>query len=142
MLETKSFGAVLYRKVDNRLEYLLLKHANGGHWSLCKGHAEGKESEQETALREIWEETGLVVRLNKRFRSVIAYSPYEGVHKTVVFFLAKTKKKKLRLQKDEILNSVWLEYEDALKLLIHHDVGGVLYQAHTFLAEKARSSRS
>ena len=106
------------------------------------GLVEPGETPYEAAIREIWEETGLVVRLNKRFRSVIAYSPYEGVHKTVVFFLAKTKKKKLRLQKDEILNSVWLEYEDALKLLIHHDVGGVLYQAHTFLAEKARSSRS
>ncbi len=137
MLETKSFGAVLYRKNGDRLEYLLLKHANGGHWSLCKGHPEGNETEQETALREIWEETGLVVRFKKAFRAVISYSPYEGVHITVVFFLVKTKKKRLKLQKDEILNSVWLEYEDALKLLIHHDVAGVLSQAHNFLFKKA-----
>jgi 8-oxo-dGTP pyrophosphatase MutT (NUDIX family) len=138
MLETHSYGAVLYRKVGDRILFLLLKHANGGHWSLAKGHAEGSETEEQTAFREIFEETGLRVRLQKKFRKEISYSPYAGVQKRVVFFLAKTKKKKVNLQEKEILNSAWLELDDALKLISHSDVGEVLQQAAAYLSSKKK----
>ncbi|NNM66435.1 MAG: NUDIX domain-containing protein [Spirochaetales bacterium] len=136
MLETHSYGAVLYRKAGGHILFLLLKHANGGHWSLAKGHPEGSETEEQTALREILEETGLRVKLKKKFREEITYSPYSGVQKRVVFFLAKTKKKKVWLQEKEILNSAWLELEDALKLISHSDVSEVLQKAADYLSSK------
>jgi 8-oxo-dGTP pyrophosphatase MutT (NUDIX family) len=128
-MKTLSCGAVIYRKVQGRVLFLILKHANGGHWSLAKGHTEPGESEVQTALREIDEETGMRVKLRPGFREVIRYSPSRDVEKTVVFFLAKAKGKKVRPQESEILNAVWLELDDALKLITHKDTAEVLRRA-------------
>ena len=133
MTKTLSCGAVIYRKHQGRVLFLLLKHVNGNHWSLAKGHTEAGESEVQTALREVDEETGLTVKLKPGFREAIRYSPSSGVEKTVVFFLAKSRGKKPKLQKSEILNAVWLELDDALKLISHKDTGEVLRKARIFL---------
>jgi len=130
LTKTLACGAVIYRKDQGRVLFLLLKHVNGNHWSLAKGHTEAGESEVQTALREIDEETGLTVKLKTGFREAIRYSPSPGVDKTVVFFLAKAKSKKLRLQKSEIRHAVWLELDDALKLISHRDTAEVLRRAH------------
>ena len=133
MTKTLSCGAVIYRKSQGRVLYLLLKHSNGNHWSLAKGHTEPGETEVQTALREIEEETALSVKLRPGFREAIGYSPSTGIQKTVVFFLAKARGKKLKLQKSEILNAVWLELEDALKLISHKDTAEVLRRAERHL---------
>lgn len=134
MTKTLACGAVIYRKVQGRHHFLLVKHVNGNHWSLAKGHSEAGETEVQTALREIDEETGLEVKLRPGFREEIHYCPSSGVEKTVVFFLAKAKGKKLKLQKSEILNAVWLELEDALKLVSHKDTAEVIRRAHSHLS--------
>lgn len=133
MTKTLSCGAVIYRRSQGRVLYLLLKHVNGNHWSLAKGHTQAGESEVQTALREIDEETGLSVKLKPGYREAIRYCPSSDVEKTVVFFLAKARTKKVKLQKSEILNSAWLELEDALKLISHKDTGEVLRRAEAFL---------
>lgn len=132
-VKSRACGAVIYRKRQGRILFLVLKHANGGHWSLAKGHVAGEETEVQTALREIDEETGLEVKLKPGFREVIRYSPSAGIDKTVIFFLAKARTKKLRLQKSEILNAAWLELGDALLLISHKDTGMVLRRAQDFL---------
>jgi 8-oxo-dGTP pyrophosphatase MutT (NUDIX family) len=129
MTKTQSCGAVIYRKSQGRVFFLLLKHTNGNHWSLAKGHTEPGESEVQTALREISEETGLKVKLKPGYREAIRYSPATDIEKTVVFFLAKARGKRLKLQKSEIVNGVWLELDDALKLITHRDTAEVLRRA-------------
>ena len=83
-----SCGAVIARQTDAGCEILLIRHANGGHWAFPKGHVEGNETEAETALREIREETGLSVTLDTNFRTVVTYSPKPGVMKDVIYFAA------------------------------------------------------
>ena len=68
MKKEKSCGAIVYRQRDSWVEVLLICHKNGGHWAFPKGHVEKQETEEETALREIREETGLTVKLNTAFR--------------------------------------------------------------------------
>ena len=51
-----------------------------------KGHMEPGETEEETAKREIREETGLLVRLDPGFRRSVRYSPKPGVDKDVIYF--------------------------------------------------------
>ena len=75
MKQEKSCGAVVTRKVGNGIEILLIRHKNGGHWAFPKGHVERDETETETALREIWEETGLKVQLDTGFRRVVTFFP-------------------------------------------------------------------
>lgn len=139
-MQSKSCGAVVYRKKGEIFYFLLLKHRSGNHWSLAKGHVNPGETEAQTALREIEEETGLHVDLLPGFRTQIRYAPYPGVEKDVVFFLAKTTKKKLKLQKSEIIHAVWLELEDALKLIPHQDTAQVLSRAQAFLKAPNLSS--
>ena len=64
-----SCGAVIARQTDAGCEVLLVCHASGGHWGFPKGHVENNETEAETALREIREETGLSVTLDTNFRT-------------------------------------------------------------------------
>ena len=58
MKQEKSCGAIILRKQNKTIETLLVKHTKG-HWAFAKGHVEENETEEETALREIKEETGL-----------------------------------------------------------------------------------
>ena len=59
---------------EEQIEILLIRHKNGGHWAFPKGHVEKKETEEDTALREIREETGLEVLLDTGFRRAVTYS--------------------------------------------------------------------
>ena len=92
MKKEKSCGAVVYRQGETGVEVLIIKHKNGGHWAFPKGHVEKKETEPETALREIKEETGLKVELDTGFREMVTYSPKPNVMKDVIYFAAKAKK--------------------------------------------------
>ena len=86
MKREKSCGAIVYRMVNEKPQILLIKHKNGGHWSFPKGHIELNETEQETALREIKEETGIDVVLDPSFRETVHYSPKKDTNKEVVYF--------------------------------------------------------
>lgn len=125
MRKEKSCGAVIYKYIDNELFILLLKH-NLGHWSFAKGHVEDSETEQETAIREIKEETNLDVTINSDFRYVITYSPYEGAIKDVVYFLATTNSNNIKAQQSEISEIKWFKYEDAISMITYEDGRKVL----------------
>lgn len=109
----KSCGAVIWRMQDGRREYLLIQHQNGGHWSFPKGHVEAGETEEETACREIWEETGLSAMLDTSFRHVVTFSPKPRTLKDVIFFLATVKPGTARRQEKEILSLGWFPFEEA-----------------------------
>ena len=132
MRKEKSCGAVIYKYIDNELFILLLKH-NLGHWSFAKGHVEDGETEQETAIREIKEETNLDVTINSDFRYVITYSPYEGAIKDVVYFLATTNSNNIKAQQSEISEIKWFKYEDAISMITYEDGRKVLMKAIEFL---------
>ena len=51
-----SFGSVVFRK-DAVVEYLLVHHAGPGHWDFPKGHPDDDEKPEQTAAREVLEET-------------------------------------------------------------------------------------
>jgi 8-oxo-dGTP pyrophosphatase MutT (NUDIX family) len=111
----KSCGAVVYRFEGERLKILMLRHRRGGHWSFPKGHVEEGETEEETALREIKEETGLDVVLHEGFKNIIEYYPKPGVRKKVIYFLAYSKETNFVRQEEEISELKWLNWDEAFK---------------------------
>ena len=58
MIREKSCGAVVFLKKEEQTKYLLLNYA-AGHWDFVKGNVEPNETEKETVLRELKEETAI-----------------------------------------------------------------------------------
>lgn len=86
MKREKSCGVLVLRQQEDELYVVLLRHRFGGHWSFPKGHVEAGESERQTALREVREETGLTgIKLMDGFRESVEYSPKPGVKTGGVF---------------------------------------------------------
>ncbi len=135
MLYEKSCGAAVFLKENGRRLYLV-EIMRQGHTSLCKGHVEGDETEQETARREILEETGLEVTFLDGFRETICYSPYPGCSKDVVFFLAQTASRDTVAQLSEVSSIRFLPLEEALESLTYEDDRRILRAADRFLARQ------
>lgn len=119
MREEKSCGAVIIKCFDTKYKVLLINHVNGGHWSFPKGHMKGNETESETALREINEETGLKVNLDTRFRHLNTYFPKENTIKDVIYFLAFSEESALTAQSEEINEANWYTFEEALEKITY-----------------------
>ena len=69
MITENASGAVVYRLVNDQPQYLLLKSATSNFWGFPKGHVEGNETDIETAVREIREETSLNVTVDPTFHA-------------------------------------------------------------------------
>lgn len=65
MLHEKSCGAVLFTTEKGIKKFLLVE---SNYFGFPKGHVEENETEQETALREIKEETGVDATINPGFQ--------------------------------------------------------------------------
>ena len=114
MRTEKSCGAVVFRNKNDNIQVLLIRHLNGGHWAFPKGHVEKGETEEQTALREVLEETGLAVELDNRYRQVVSYSPKKDVVKNVVYFVATASSDAATVaQEEEISQIVWVDMHNA-----------------------------
>lgn len=117
MKHEKSCGAIVYYKGENNTELLLIKNRYGGHWSFPKGHVEGDETEIETALREVKEETGLDIELQEHFRQTVEYSPKPNVRKQVVYFLGESHTREYKRQDEEISRIIWTDIHKAYHMV-------------------------
>ncbi|MDR1674396.1 MAG: NUDIX domain-containing protein [Oscillospiraceae bacterium] len=131
MLQEKSCGAVVYRKSHGNTQLLLIKHLNSGHWSFPKGHAEKGETEIETAIREVKEETGIDVLLDHTFRETVTYSPKKDTQKIVVYFLAKAINYNYVPQKEEIAEAHWFDIGYVPSVLTYDNDKAIVSKAKT-----------
>ena len=102
-----------------------------------KGHMEAGETEEQTALREIYEEVGLRVRLLPGFRAVTEYqlpSPPD-TRKRVVFFLAEYEGQETTVQESELAAITIAPWPQALELTQFADSKRILTEAHEFLSK-------
>lgn len=99
----KSCGAVVFTKENNEYKFLIVQQLQGFH-GFPKGHMEADETEEQTALREIFEEVGVKANLIDDFRVVdehIIPSKVDTV-KQIVYFLAEYKNQNVKFQKSEL----------------------------------------
>jgi DNA mismatch endonuclease (patch repair protein) len=114
MTKEYSYGAVVYRYKNRRLE-ILIEHMKLGHTSIPKGHIEAGETPLECTKREIKEETNLTVKIDQTFSHKITYSPKPDVIKDVVFYLATPTSKKIIPQKIEVTSIEWVSPDKAIE---------------------------
>ena len=141
MTYERSCGAVVFREGSGengapQKYVLMIKHTNRSRHSFPKGHMEPGESEVMTAQREVFEETGIHIRIVDKFRETVHYSPKPGVKKTVVYFVACTDKVDTVPQENEIAAVEWIPAERAGSLLAHSNDKRVLSLAIKYMDEK------
>ena len=135
MAQEKSCGAIVFTRHKEGIKYLLL-HYVAEHWDFPKGKQEKNEKEEQTAAREIKEETGIEdIELIDNFREIVKYFYKKGeetVYKEVVFFLAETRTNEISLSSEHI-GYAWVSYEHAYKKLTYNNSKELLEKADKFL---------
>lgn len=137
MAKEKSCGTIVFNKDGDEIKYLIL-HYGEGHWDFSKGHVENNETEQQTALRELKEETGIsYVQFQDGFREVINYyfrHEHETIYKEVIFFLAETSTEEVKISFEHV-GYAWLSFEKALEKLTFRNAKDLLVKAQKFLSK-------
>src|SRR3972149_3727240 len=128
----RSAGAVVFRKEGDSVEFLLLKRGPS-YWDLPKGNIDPGEDEQTTAEREIREETGIEdARLMPGFKEKVTYFyRREGktIFKEVVFFMAETSTKEVRISKEHD-DFGWFSYDETYEKVKSKEI---IQKANDFL---------
>ena len=130
--------------IDAAGRTLLLRRADEGIWGLPKGTVEPGETLEETAVREVREETGLQVRIlapliEVRYRF---YSPRDraSVDKRVVYFLAERVAGRLKLEPG-FDDARWCTESEALRRLHFENDRNVVRKAFETLAAATGRTR-
>lgn len=114
----RAAGGVVYRRSDTGIDVLLI-HDRYGKIALPKGKEEPGETPEETAVREIEEETGIVASIETMLEeTAYTYRKPDGetVNKTVRFYLLQARGGELAAQVEEIRDVSWVPLEEAIRL--------------------------
>ena len=127
-----SCGAIVFN--ENTEKVLLVKMHNG-NWGFPKGHIESNETKEETAIREVFEETNIKIKIIPNFEREIKYIPNENTIKKVTFFAGITQEENVIVETHEIEDFKWCTYEEALKLVTYKLQKDVLEKSRKVIME-------
>ena len=111
-----SCGAIVF---NENTEKILLVKMHNGNWGFPKGHIEKDETKEETAIREVLEETNVRIKIIPDFEREIKYIPNEKTIKKVTIFMGITQDEEVTIDTSEIEDFKWCTYEEALKLVTY-----------------------
>jgi len=111
-----SCGAVVFREGADGPETLMIYHRKG--WGFAKGHLQPGESEEACARREVWEETGVAIRADSRFRRETV-SERPGDRRKVIFLLGRYVSGDARPQPGETREAAWFPAETAADMVYY-----------------------
>lgn len=127
MLDTvNSYGAVVLEKTKQGYMVLLVTGFHG--LSFPKGHIEPNETPEQTAIREVWEETGIPITLDTGFSQTVD-SPRQRDRRTVTFYLGISREGLKTPKAAEVQEAVWLPLEQALSSIKYEPDREILRQA-------------
>lgn len=139
-MEERSAGAVVFRTAERgiRLFVLLL---NAGKWDFPKGNMEDGETELQTVIREVGEETGLNrITIVPGFRKVIEYfyrRDDKNIHKRVVYLLAEAGDDQVKIS-FEHQGFGWFPYSEAVARASYENTKMLLAEADRLLSADQR----
>ncbi len=135
-----SAGGVVYRMNSGRLETVLCGRNQPVRWSLAKGTPDPGETLEETALREVREETGLEVKIDGSLGSIDYWfadrTKDVRYHKTVHFYLMIPIGGATDQHDPEFDVVQWFDAKQAVKTLAHANEANVLRRALDMITER------
>uniref|UniRef100_A0A2A4JIT2 Bis(5'-nucleosyl)-tetraphosphatase [asymmetrical] n=1 Tax=Heliothis virescens TaxID=7102 RepID=A0A2A4JIT2_HELVI len=130
MSPKRAAGLVIFRNVNQAVQFLMLQTSYGEHhWTPPKGHVDPGESDWITALRETKEEAGLSEEHLEVYKDVSKTLNYNvnGKPKVVVYWLAKLRDPETKVQlSDEHQNLKWLPLKEAQDISGYDDMKQLL----------------
>jgi 8-oxo-dGTP pyrophosphatase MutT (NUDIX family) len=136
-----SAGGVVYRKDRGQLEVILCGRNKPAMWALPKGTPTSGETLEQTALREVREETGLKVNIIAPIGSInYWFSRGEDTvkyNKTVYFYLMSTWGGTTTDHDPEFDTVCWFPIDKAIPSLTYHDETRIMKRASTILANSS-----
>ncbi len=136
--DEKSCGVIVFRYTNQQLKYLVVQNRFNYLWGFPKGHVERGESEQQAALRELYEETGLKAELIPGFRQTVYYNLSGQRRKLVVFFIGQYLSGRVKFLDMENSSYAWLTLEQALKKFKFNNIKQLLIQADKFIRQQLK----
>lgn len=131
-------GAVVYAKEGEDI-YLALVHDVFGHWTLSKGHIEGKDPDNEV-VKVIEEEITLPITVKEKLggNEYITHHPEKGrIKKNVTYYLAEAPFVEIKLTKNGGLDDAkWFKLGDILDLNFYNDILPIVTKAINILLKK------
>ena len=113
----KSCGTITIK--DNKVLMVL---QNLGHMSFPKGHVEEGETEEDTAIRETYEETGVIVKIKENSPRFMVSYPVNNTIKDVIFFFADViDDKNIRPQDTEVKEVIWQDIKKVRESLVYEN---------------------
>jgi 8-oxo-dGTP pyrophosphatase MutT (NUDIX family) len=140
-----SAGGIVIRSIEG-VPHLVAgrrrRQGDGVTWTLPKGTPNPHETLEETALREVAEETGLQVRLLAPLDSIEYRFVLGGtrIHKTVHFWLMEAVGGELELHDHEFAEVRWVPLADAQALLTFETERALVARAAAAAAARARET--
>ncbi|RJQ38418.1 NUDIX domain-containing protein [Candidatus Microgenomates bacterium] len=134
-----SAGGIVYKKEKDELMILVAQHAQHHGWVFPKGligdNIKG-EKKEETAIREVKEETGVNGKILKSLKPVTYWYVFEGekIKKTVYYFLMEYISEDASKKDKEMENVEWLPINEVEKRLTYKSDKQVWKEAQTILA--------
>jgi ADP-ribose pyrophosphatase YjhB (NUDIX family) len=123
--ETSAGGVVLDLTADPPAVALIARHDRRSRllWSLPKGHVEEGETPEQAALREVFEETGLVGRIVAPLGVIDFWFVVEDkrIHKTVHHFVIEAIGGELSDEDLEVEAVEWIPYDQVVRRLAYGD---------------------
>lgn len=119
-----SAGGIVYKKEQERTLALVAQHSQHHGWVFPKGligdHVKG-EKKEETAVREVEEETGIKAKIIKSLEPVTYWYQFENekIKKTVYYFLMEYLSGDIKNHDKEMKNVQWLPVEEVEKRLTY-----------------------
>lgn len=132
-LYERSCGAVVFSGSESDRKVLLIRNRRSAHWGFPKGHIEPGETQEETAIRETKEETGLDISLIDGFSCKSEYTIQGKVEKAVVIFLGRSENQKVTMQEEEIEEYIWTDFRNAMSMLKFENDKNILRKAMSFI---------
>lgn len=132
-----SCGVIPFKMIDGEIRYLIVSHRSG-HWGFPKGHQKIGETDQQTALRELQEEGGVVrcdllndSAFEDHYHSIYDDREYD---KTVKYFLGEVKEEASTWDDpdSDISMRCWMSCGGAEELLTHESVRNILRRANDY----------
>lgn len=137
MIYEKSCGFVVYKEVQDKRYYLIIRASNG-EYGFPKGHMKGNETEYETAIRELKEETNVEVQIIDGFHKQIEYKCPKKINvmKRTVYFLGRCIEDDVVCQETEVFEAIFVLIEKAIELLSFEDTKRILQEADVYVRSK------